>query len=295
MHTKRCAYLTMDYLGDFVSDADLSIEPMAARGWDIDLVSWRTEAVCWDDYDAVYICTPWDYQDDPVRFISVLERVDQSTARLINDLALVRWSITKDYLRELETRGALIVPSRWYKDTTGLDRRELFRAAGADKIVIKPLIGGNASNTFVLEDPSVIEFEPVLRQTFTGKPFFVQPFVANIVSEGEYSLFFFGGEYSHAVLKIPKPGDFRVQEEHGADIRAVEPSMDLVATASHVLSLVKPSPVYARTDFVRSTEGRFLLMELELIEPALYFRMDKGAADRFASAFDAYVRARGVV
>ncbi len=291
MYTKRCAYLTMDDLGDFVSDADLSIAPMAARGWDVDMVSWRNEAICWDDYDAVYICTPWDYQDDPDRFIGVLERIDQSNARLVNDLALVRWSIAKDYLRELESRGALIVPSRWYDNIKGLERRELFRVAGANKIVVKPLVGGNASDTFVLENAGAVELEPVIRETFAAKPFFVQPFVAIIVNEGELSLFVFAGKYSHALVKVPKPGDFRVQEEHGADIRAAEPSADLIATAGQVLSLVEPSPVYVRADFVRNTDGRFLLMELELIEPALYFRMDAGAADRFAAAFDAYARA----
>ena len=103
-------------------------------------------------------------------------------------------------------------------------------------------------------------------------------------SEGEYSLFFFGGEYSHAILKKPKPGDFRTQEEHGADILSIEAPAALVETARHVLGVVSPQPVYVRADFVRGAGGRFLLMELELIEPALYFRTDPGSAARFASA-----------
>jgi len=103
-------------------------------------------------------------------------------------------------------------------------------------------------------------------------------------SEGEYSLFFFGGEYSHAILKKPKPGDFRTQEEHGADILSVEASAALVEKARRVLGEVNPQPVYVRADFVRGAGERFLLMELELIEPALYFRTDPGSAGRFASA-----------
>ena len=102
--------------------------------------------------------------------------------------------------------------------------------------------------------------------------------------EGEYSLFFFGGEYSHAILKKPRQGDFRTQEEHGAEILGVQAPGDLVATAHNVVSLVEPQPAYVRADFVRDDAGRFLLMELELIEPSLYFRADPESAARFAEA-----------
>ena len=109
-------------------------------------------------------------------------------------------------------------------------------------------------------------------------------------SEGEYSLFFFGGDYSHAILKKPRAGDFRTQEEHGADILSIEAPAALVETARQVLGVVNPQPVYVRADFVRGDDGRFLLMELELIEPSLYLRTDAGAPMRFARAFDAYAR-----
>jgi hypothetical protein len=123
-----------------------------------------------------------------------------------------------------------------------------------------------------------------LRQTYAQRAFFVQPFIDSVQSEGEYSLFFFGGEYSHAILKKPKQGDFRSQEEHGADILSVEAPAALVESAVNVLGVVSPQPVYVRADFVRGKGERFLLMELELIEPALYFRTDPGSARRFANA-----------
>jgi hypothetical protein len=129
-----------------------------------------------------------------------------------------------------------------------------------------------------------------LLATFKGRPFFVQPFVASIQTEGEYSLFYFSGEYSHATVKIPRPGDFRVQEEHGAELRSVVPQQQLVETANSVLALVDPQPVYVRADFVRGENDQFWLMELELIEPSMYLRMDKEAPTRFANAFDRYVQ-----
>ncbi len=288
----RCAYLTMDDLGDFVSDASLSFAPMAARGWKVDMVSWRNPEVCWDDYDAVYICTPWDYPDDPEAFFGVLEKIDGSAAELVNDLALVRWTLSKRYLLDLEARGAPIVPSLLYEDVEALDMDDAFRRLDAEKLVIKPAIGGNALDTYVLDKPVAPEIRDRLQRRFAGRAFLVQRYIESIVDEGEYSLFFFAGRYSHAIRKVPRAGDFRVQEEHGAEISSLTPSPALIAAGDGIMALVDPAPVYARADFVRNADGRYLLMELEVIEPALYFRTDSGAPDRFAAALDAHVRAR---
>jgi hypothetical protein len=242
---RRCAYLTTDDISGFVSDAELSLAPMAELEWEVDMVSWRSD-VDWDEYDLVYICTPWDYQNDVAGFLDVLATIEGSSARLVNSLDLVCWNLEKTYLRELETRGADIVPSRFFERFDAHRVAACFDAYATGTIVVKPVVGANAE----------------------------QPFVDSVRSEGEYSLFFFGGDYSHAILKKPKQGDFRTQEEHGADILSVEAPAALVETARHVLGVVNPQPVYVRADFVRGASNRFLLMELELIEPALYFRTD---------------------
>ena len=280
---KRCAYLTMDDISNFVSDADLSFAPMAALGWQVDMVPWRGD-VEWNDYDLVYICTPWDYQNDVAAFLDVLESVERSTATLVNGLGLVRWNLEKTYLRELELRGADIVPSLFFDRYDAARVAGCFAAHGADRIVVKPVVGANADDIFVLSGPPGGEIGEMLLHRFEHRPFFVQPFMESVQAEGEYSLFFFGGEYSHAILKKPRAGDFRTQEEHGADILGVRAPAALVETARRVLGVVNPQPVYVRADFVRDTGERFLLMELELIEPALYFRTDAGSAGRFARA-----------
>lgn len=276
--------------GDFVTDYDESFSAMAALGWRAEAVPWRDESISWDDYAAVYICTPWDYPQHPEQFMRVLEAIDRSSATLVNELALVRWTLAKTYLRDLEERGAAIVPSIWFDDIDVTQIPQWFETFATDTLVIKPDIGGNALDTFVLERPLSADFKDLLSRTFAGRRFLVQPFIANIQSEGEFSLFFFGGEYSHAIQKVPKAGDFRVQEEHGAEIRSVQPSASLLRTARQLLGLVDPQPVYVRADFVRDDHGRYLVMELELIEPSLYLRTDAGAAARFAAAFDHYVK-----
>ena len=152
------------------------------------------------------------------------------------------------------------------------------------------MINTNATDTFLLSHPVSPEQIALLKKTFHRRPFVVQPFIENITTEGEFSLFHFGDQYSHAIQKVPRRGDFRVQEEHGSQITAIEPESALLQTADHVISLVDPLPVYCRSDFVRGDDGRFLLMELELIEPSMYLRFHKDAPRRFARAFDAYVR-----
>ena len=280
---RRCAYLTMDDISGFVSDAELSFPPMAELGWNVEMVPWQSDAD-WNAYELVYICTPWDYQNDVAGFLDVLATIENSSARLVNSLDLVHWNLQKTYLRELESRGADIVPSRFF-DCFDADRvAACFDGYGTGTIVVKPVVGANSDNVFVLTRPLNDDLIDELSHVFADRPFFVQPFVDSVRSEGEYSLFFFGGEYSHAILKKPKPGDFRTQEEHGADILSVEASAALVEKARRVLGEVNPQPVYVRADFVRGAGERFLLMELELIEPALYFRTDPGSAGRFASA-----------
>jgi len=276
----------MDAIGQFVSDADLSFVPMAELGWDVDMVSWRDPHADWDRYDLVYICTPWDYQNDVAAFLNVLQTVEQSRALLVNSLELVRWNLEKTYLRELESRGAQIVPSQFH-DTFSAGRVDAwFADHGTDRIVIKPVVGANSDHIIVLKRPVNDAMLAELSRSFASRPFFVQPFVDSVQRQGEYSLFFFGGRYSHAILKKPRAGDFRSQEEHGAEILAVAAPDALIRTGYDVLTMLEPGPVYARADFVHDA-GRYLLMELELIEPSLYFRADPASARRFARALTA--------
>ena len=283
---RRCAYLTMSDFGDFVSDADMSFEPMAKLGWDTDMVPWRDPDVDWNDYDLVYICTPWDYQDHVDEFLSVLENIEASSAILLNAVELVHWNLEKNYLRELEQRGAKIVPSLFRDAFDAAEIPSWFDAHRSDTIVVKPLVGANSDHVTVVTNPAAHEIVDELRTAYSARPYFVQPFMHSVLEEGEYSTFFFGGEYSHAILKKPKAGDFRSQEEHGAEILSVEAPRSLIDTAHDVVALVEPEPAYVRADFVRARNGRFLLMELELIEPSLYFRADPESAGRFARAIN---------
>ena len=293
--TVRAAFLTMADTSGWSIDADLAFVPLEQLGWHCEWLAWTRGDADWAAFDAVYLAATWDYPDDPDAFLTVLERIERSSATLVNPIELVRWNIPKTYLRDLEARGAAIVPSHWYArfDECGLD--DEFEAFDTERLIVKPVVSTNADNTFLIDrpvDPAAID---TMRSVFADRAFVVQPFIAAIRDEGEFSLFYIGGALSHGIRKVPKRGDFRVQEEHGADIRAVKPDAVLRRVADAVMALVQPTPLYARCDFVRDACGTFRVMELELIEPSLYLRMDVDAPARFARAFDAHVRrVRGV-
>lgn len=281
-----CAFLSMDNLEEFECYDHLLVEPLARRGWSVEEVSWRNEEADWSQFDVVIIRSPWDYQQDPAAFMETLREIDQSSALLENKLELIEWNLNKTYLRDLQTQGIDIVPTLW-KDT--FNEKEFpgyFETFATDEIIIKPTVSANADDTFRISQNPDKDFIPTLNNTFRDRPFLVQPFMENIVSEGEFSLFFFGDTYSHTILKIPKTTDFRVQEEHGGRLEKVKPEPALLETARRTLQTLQPDPLYTRIDFVRTPDNRFALMELELIEPSLYFNMDEESPELFAKIFD---------
>lgn len=286
---RKVAFLTMDDLDGFVCYDDLLIEPLNKLGWTVEKVSWRKLNVNWNVFNAVIVRSTWDYQTDHLKFLKVLEEIDRSDAHLENSLPVLKWNMNKSYLHDLEQKDVLIPHTLWEKSFNDVNAYKYFDLLNTDEIIIKPNISGNADNTFRIRRDEIINYIPNLEGVFRNRDFMVQPFMKNIIDEGEYSLFYFGGEYSHAILKIPKEKDFRVQEEHGGILKSIIPSEQLLGNASFVLAKIDPLPLYARIDLVRTEDNQFALMELELIEPSLYFNMDKESPQRFAHAFNSWM------
>ncbi|MCW8925075.1 MAG: hypothetical protein OQJ84_02375, partial [Xanthomonadales bacterium] len=157
---------------------------------------------------------------------------------------------------------------------------------GADEIVLKPVVGANGDDAFRVSKSDPVPRLEGIAARFQDRDYMIQPFMPNIISEGEYSLFFFSGQFSHAILKTPAESEFRSQEEHGGEIRSVVPQDLLLERARQAMDTLSPAPLYARIDFIRDAANDFLVMELELIEPSLYLRMDEQAPGRFAAAID---------
>lgn len=279
---RQVAYLsTTDLEGYFVYD-ELTYAPLQARGIEVRAVPWRADRIDWSTFDAVVIRSTWDYQSAPGAFLDVLEDIRNSGTLLLNQLETVRWNLDKGYLRDLDDRGVAIVPSRF---AVALDEALLtraFEAFAVDEIVAKPTVSANADDTFRVRRGDREALARAIAR-LSGRSSLVQPFVPAIVDEGEFSLFYFAGAFSHAILKSPADGDFRVQEEHGGRLRAIVPDARLRARADAAIAVIREETLYARVDLVRH-HGDFVVMELELIEPSLYFQLDASAPTRFADA-----------
>ena len=283
---RRCAFLTLEDPTDFVIYDQLAHAPFAERGWSVDEVPW-TDATDWNQYEAVVVRSPWDYADDPERFLDVLAEIEASDARLGNGLATCRWNLEKTYLKELAEHGVALIPTVWGERLDDASTVEAwFDHFDSEEVVVKPTVAAGSEGVYRLRPGD--DLAPVLA-TFADRAFQAQPFVRDIVETGETSVFAFLGETSHAVLKTPAAGDFRVQEEWGGHIQAVTPSADESAAAEHALAVASEilgePMLYARADLVRLADGTPALIELELIEPSLYFPYDDASPARFADAF----------
>jgi glutathione synthase/RimK-type ligase-like ATP-grasp enzyme len=248
---------------------------------------WNDPAVDWSGFDAVLIRTTWDYFQRYDEFLQWLERLPVPT---INERALLRWNSDKRYLLELSQQGVDIVPARVV--SAGQLLELLDGMAGAD-VVVKPTVSGGAWNT-VRGIAGDAGFTREVAALPSSHDYLVQAFVPEIASNGEWSLLFFDGSFSHAVLKRASSGEFRVQSQFGGSVEAVEPDASILASAQQALAAVAtlgyPDHAYARVDGV-VIDGRFRLMELEMIEPALFLAGRPDAAERFAAKIENRVRA----
>ena len=220
----------------------------------------------------------WGYHFDHARWKRACATWQREGIALANPAAVLAWNSDKRYLAELAARG-IAIPATTFTDAL---RQEvigrMFDDTGADELIVKPAISGGAWKTVRVRRGDVID-------DVDGTTMLVQPYLPTIESEGETSLLYFGGVLSHVVNKRPVPGEFRVQEEFGGVYRVIEePHAGAIALAEQVLAAIDAPLLYARIDMVPDAEGRWLLMEAELIEPDFYLGSDPAQGAGFARA-----------
>ncbi len=280
---RRVAFLTLHDPTGFVIDDDCAIEPLARRGVAVETLPWDRPGVDWKRYDLVVVRSTWDYQHHPDRFLATLAAIEQSGTPLHNSLAITRWNMRKTYLQDLAAQCVAVVPTTWRERLSPGELAPLFESLQTDEAVIKPVMSGNAQGAWRLDRATVRAHAAEIESYYAHRALMLQPFERAILAEGEFSLIYFNGVLSHSILKVPKRGDFRVQEEHGADILTVTAEPALLGAGDKAMKAIGQRLLYARADLVRHGE-EFRVMELELVEPAIYLRMDPGAPDRFADA-----------
>lgn len=280
----RCLLLLAEGHDHPIPDDELLVRPLYERGWQVECASWRTP-VRWDDYAVVLVRSTWDYHEYPDAFLEVMRTIDASKACLLNDLSLLEWNVQKHYLKDLADRGISIVPTVWKDELQPGELKSLFDEFGGGEIVVKPVVSVSSIDTYRVTAATVAPLAHHVESVFAGRALMAQPFAESVLEQGEYSLFFFDGVFSHAALKRPRRGDFRVQTDFGGTVELIEAPEELLAFGERVISVLDHPSLYARIDVVRANDDEgFWLMELELIEPELFLRAHPEAPDRFAEA-----------
>lgn len=243
----------------------------------------------WDDFDfdwstAKYLIfrTTWDYFDRFEEFSAWLDKVSSVTS-LLNSEAIIRWNIDKHYLLDLEKKGVHCAPTLFIEKGTTISLKELHEQTGWTKTVLKPCISGGGRHTYKLEPKALDVHEVIFQRLIKNEAMMLQPFQNAIVSKGEISMMVLGGNYTHAVLKIAKAGDFRVQDDFGGSVHKYQPTQNEIDFAENAVKACFEIPSYARVDIFEDNDGKIALSELELIEPELWFRLYPKAANELAS------------
>jgi glutathione synthase/RimK-type ligase-like ATP-grasp enzyme len=259
----------------------LLVDGLRAHGLRVARRSWSDPAFDWSATRSAILRSTWDYFHRFAEFRVWLGRVRRVT-RLINDAALVDWNLDKHYLADLAAAGADVVPTYFAERGSRETLAAVLARQGWGQAVFKPAVSGAARLTHRVDRASCTTLEPLFARCVADEAMLVQPFLPDVLVDGELSLVVIGGRCTHAVRKRARPGDFRVQDDHGGTVHPHRPTRDEIAFAEAAVACCPAAPAYARVDAVRDPNGRLRVMELELVEPELFFRFHEPAAQSLA-------------
>ena len=278
----RAAVLTpsADYPEAFDWALENQADALRAAGLEVVAQTW-TDPDAGQGVDIVLPLVVWGYHARARQWHELLDRLEAERARVLNPVALLRWNSDKSYLAELAEQGIATVPTQAVDALADANLADARIRFGTTELVIKPPVSAGADGTFRLGPNDAVP------AAVAGRRMLIQPFQHSIVGQGELSLMIFNGAFSHAVIKRAKPGDFRVQPSLGGTEIQVEAPPEAIALAHAALAAAPTAAVYARVDMIADATGAWQIMELELIEPALFLHRAPGSAERFGAAIAA--------
>jgi glutathione synthase/RimK-type ligase-like ATP-grasp enzyme len=269
------------YLANILTDDALLAAALARRGLTSVRVDWADPAIDWTRFRVVVFRTTWDYFDRREEFRGWLDRLAAPT-QVCNPVDVVIRNMDKHYLAELAAAGVPVVPGRYLERGARCDLAAVLAESGWAEAVVKPCVSGAARHTYRVSRGNAADLDAVVGPLLAQESFLVQPFLGSVPLHGEDSLMLFRGRFTHAVRKRAKPGDFRVQDDHGGTVTGCSPTAEQIELAQRAVSALQPAPAYGRVDMACDDDGRWVVMEVELIEPELWLRSYPPAADAFA-------------
>ena len=269
------------YIDQVLLEDKLLQTALEKQGLTVCKKDWADPNFDWNTTKYAIFRTTWDYFERFDEFFSWLEETKHKTA-FINSANIINWNIDKHYLQDLSKRGINIAPTRFIEKGAKITLTQLFEKKKWTEAVIKPAISGAARHTYRITPNNCKNYENIFQELITKESMLFQEFLNNITSNGEISLIMIGGKYTHAVKKIAKKGDFRVQDDHGGIVEKYTPNKEEINFAEECLEASPFNPIYARVDIVYDNNNLPSLSELELIEPELWFRNCPKSAEQLA-------------
>ena len=286
--TRKIGFVTSAEHRSLVADDLVLATALERRGTRVVPVVWTEIAPQETGCDLLVLRSCWDYHLKPQEFLSWVNDA-HNHVRVTNSPEIIRWNMDKHYLSDLQAAGVVVPRTTVVEHGIHADLEALMNAEGLTDVVVKPTISASAFETYRVRREAAGSFNIKFNSLISERAMLVQEFVREIETGGEWSLIYLSGEFSHAVNKVPRTGDFRVQHEHGGQYSAAVPPKELQHTASAILSRFAPQALYCRADMVFRAQGP-TLMELELIEPLLHFELAPDAAERMAELLIRYRR-----
>ena len=245
-------------------------------------VIWSDPAITWRGYDALVLRSCWDYHLRPDEFRAWLDGIERAGVPLWNPVPVVRWNMHKGYLRDLASNGVTIPPTEWLRAGDAITLTAVLDMHGWTDAIVKRAIYASATDTW-RTTANLADDEKRFAEQLRRGDVLVQQLIPEVARDGEWSLMFIDGGFSHAMLKRPASGDFRVQIEHGGSAVPQPAPAEVIEAAAEVLEHVPGRTLFARIDGVVTPRG-FMLMEAECIEPVLFFSAAPAARARLAAA-----------
>lgn len=282
----RLVLATSQNLPDLDPDDQLLVPALQKLGFQVDIQIWDDPTVQWDNYEACIIRSTWDYVPKRNDYIAWVKRVSQQTP-IWNSPEVIEWNTDKTYLRELEYKGIRVVPTIWTKAGDLLNPEQLMQEHNWSSIVVKPVVSASGLDTYHVTQDNLVSLQPELERLAKERHLMIQPYFKSVEIQGEISLLFFNGKFSHAVQKLPSSGEFRIQVQFGGRYQPFTPDANQLTFAQQILNAVPWPMLYARVDVMTGDDNQWYLGELEVTEPSMYLKLDAESPARFAKAIQA--------
>jgi glutathione synthase/RimK-type ligase-like ATP-grasp enzyme len=285
---REIAFVTYSNSPQLTADDARVASLLSRRNIQVKAVCWDQPQTDWKHFGGIVLRSCWNYHLHESAFKSWIEQMEQQNRRLFNPYQIISWNMDKTYLQELAAAGIPVPPTHWLKKGDWVNLQNLLAEKNWHQAVVKPTVSASAHQTWLTSCKTALQDQSRLEGMLKTGGVLIQAFIEEVQTKGEWSLIFFNKGFSHAVLKRTRTDDFRVQQEYGGTAMACTPPEFIRKQAQHIINTVGQPLLYARVDGIE-VAGTFLLMELELVEPALFLGDNTAHVAAFAEAIAAVV------